>query len=210
MTAADIIRATTITAVWVGLGGDPPVHNRARAFYRNGDNPQAVLLDDAKGRWFDFRDNFGGGVLDLVQKVRSVSRSEALYWVADFIAASLDKEPPSRHSRRRFAALKQHAEQLAHECLWWARAYAAAMERTKAEAFEREDIATLVRAARELNCLRNSPSSEILAKYVKARNDSPNEVAALVEWGRKDEEDAVPITANIVILLEKSQREDHA
>jgi hypothetical protein len=53
MTAANIISATTITAVWVGLGGDPPDRGRARAFYRNGENPQAVAINEAKGCWYD-------------------------------------------------------------------------------------------------------------------------------------------------------------
>jgi len=210
MTAADIVRSTTITAVWVGLGGDPPVHNRARAFYRNGDNPEAVLLNDAKGRWFDYRDNIGGGVLDLVQMVRGGTRQEALRWVAAFIGIDMEEKSLSPHKRRVFAWLKSDAEDLARECAWWMGAYSVALESAKAEALEKEDMVTLARAARELYWLQSSQPSAILSRYLKARKDSPDEVASLVEEGRKDEEDAVLITAAIVMMLEKRQEAGHA
>jgi len=69
MTATDIIARTRISAVWVALGGDQPKHGRARAFYRGGDNPDAVARDDGRGVGYDFRDRVGGGSLDLIQDV---------------------------------------------------------------------------------------------------------------------------------------------
>ncbi len=93
MTAADIIRSTSITAVWAGLGGDPPERGRARAFYRDGDNPHAVSLSDAKGCWYDYRDNIGGGVLDLIQHILGCDRRTALRWLADFTGLPFESRP---------------------------------------------------------------------------------------------------------------------
>jgi hypothetical protein len=56
MSAAYIIGATTISQVFVALSGDEPKHGRAPAFYRDGDNRQAVSLNDAKGCFFDHRE----------------------------------------------------------------------------------------------------------------------------------------------------------
>ncbi|MEO8051434.1 MAG: hypothetical protein ABI833_13535, partial [Acidobacteriota bacterium] len=70
VSAAGIVHATTITAVWLALRGDPPKRGRARAFFRGGDNPLAISLNDARGCWFDYPGGIGGGVLDLIQRVR--------------------------------------------------------------------------------------------------------------------------------------------
>jgi hypothetical protein len=53
MTAAQIVLARSISEIWIALGGDPPEHGRARAFYRDGDNRQAVSLNSEKACWFD-------------------------------------------------------------------------------------------------------------------------------------------------------------
>src|SRR5216684_3790947 len=115
MTAADIIGATTITQVWVAQGGDPPKHGRARAFFRNGDNPQAVSLNDAKGCWYDHRDGVGGGVLDLIQHVLGCDRRLALRWLADFTGLPLEDRPLTPMARREDARRRAQVQQLARE-----------------------------------------------------------------------------------------------
>jgi hypothetical protein len=60
MKGTDIIGAVSITDVFIGLGGDPPRKGHARAFWRDGDNPQAVALNDARGCWYGHRDHIGG------------------------------------------------------------------------------------------------------------------------------------------------------
>ena len=112
MTAADIIGATTITQVWVAQGGDPPKHGRARAFFRNGDNPQAVSLNDAKGCWYDHRDGVGGGVLDLIQHVLGCDRGAALRWLADFTGLPLESRPLTAADRARYAQARREATEL--------------------------------------------------------------------------------------------------
>jgi hypothetical protein len=105
--ASSIITSTTITRVWTALGGDPPIRGRARAFYRDGTNQQAVSLDDEKGCWFDHRDHKGGGVLDLIQHVRGGDRSAALRWLADLNGVPLDDEPATYAERRAFAERRE-------------------------------------------------------------------------------------------------------
>ncbi|HXP87705.1 MAG TPA: toprim domain-containing protein [Bryobacteraceae bacterium] len=90
---ARIINAMTITQVWVALGGEQPERGRARAFYRSGDNPQAVSLNDAKRCWFDYRDGKGGGVLDLIQRVLGCNPVEALHWLSNVSGISLQDQP---------------------------------------------------------------------------------------------------------------------
>jgi hypothetical protein len=67
------LESVRILEVWRALGGPELRRGRAPAFWRSGDNPQAIAIDAEKGCWYDHRDNCGGGVLRLVQHVRSTS-----------------------------------------------------------------------------------------------------------------------------------------
>jgi hypothetical protein len=107
MNVEHIIGAATITTVWRALGGPEPKRGRAPAFYRDGDNPQAVSLNDGKGCWFDYRDNKGGGVLDLIQHVRGGDRGAALRWLADLNGVPLDDQPATYVERRAFAERRE-------------------------------------------------------------------------------------------------------
>lgn len=111
-TAPEIVAARPITEVWVGLGGDVPKHGRARAFYRDGDNRQAVSLNDAKACWYDHRDQTGGGVLDLVQRTLGCNRRGALCWLADFNGLPLRDRPLTGAERRAYALARQETAQL--------------------------------------------------------------------------------------------------
>ena len=103
MNAPAIVTSSSVTTVWLALGGDTPRRGRARAFYRDGDNPQAVSLNEAKGCWYDHRDGVGGGVLDLIQHVRDCDRGAALRWLADLKGMPLDD--------RSFTAAEQREHQ---------------------------------------------------------------------------------------------------
>src|SRR6266849_2989186 len=100
MTAAAMLAATTISQVFVALGGDEPKHGRARSFYRDGDNRQAISLNDAKGCWYDHRDGIGGGALDLIQKVLGCDRAGALQWFSNFTGLPLEARAATRAERR--------------------------------------------------------------------------------------------------------------
>jgi hypothetical protein len=115
MNATHIVTAVMISQVFVALGGDPPKRGRARAFYRNGDNAQAVSLDDAKGCWFDHRDGVGGGMLDLIERVLGCDRADALRWLSSFAGTpladrSFTDRPPSRRERRVLAQRRQQEQ----------------------------------------------------------------------------------------------------
>lgn len=119
MTAGEVCALQPISSVWVALGGDPPKHGRARAFFRDGDNLQAVSLNDDKGAWFDHRDGKGGGVLDLVQRVQGCTRSVALKWLADLNGVVLEDRPATAAERREFARVRARAQQEGTELLEW-------------------------------------------------------------------------------------------
>ena len=110
---ANITTARPITEVWTALGGSPPSRGRARAFFRDGDDPFAISLNDSKAAWFDFRDNVGGGVLDLIRRVRGCGRGDALRWLAELNGITLDDRPLSPAERREYARQRAEASELA-------------------------------------------------------------------------------------------------
>lgn len=117
-TAAEIISRVCISDVWQALGGDPPKRGRARAFWRDGDGLNVSLSDD-KDAWYDFRDNAGGGVLDLVQCVQKCSRQAALKWLADFAGIYLQDSAWTDGERRDYGRRRELAEHEARELVWW-------------------------------------------------------------------------------------------
>ncbi len=98
-----ILDTTTISQVFVALGGDEPKLGRARAFYRDGDNRQAVSLNDAKNCWYDHRDGVGGGVLDLIQAALGCDRAGAQQWLSNFTGLPLEDRAAARAERRALA-----------------------------------------------------------------------------------------------------------
>src|SRR5207247_569616 len=76
---------------------------RMPASWRGGDGLN-VSLDDSRGVWHDFAANEGGGVLDLIVRVRSCSRVDALRWVADLVGVPVDDSPLSLQQRQAWAA----------------------------------------------------------------------------------------------------------
>ena len=110
--ASVIVAAKPISEVWIALGGDPPKHGRARAFYRDGTNQHAVSLSDAKAAWFDHRDGRGGGVLDLIQRVLGYNRTDALRWLSGLTGLALADSPLSAADRRRYARARWEAAEI--------------------------------------------------------------------------------------------------
>jgi hypothetical protein len=118
MTAADVLTGIKISDVWAALGGGPLQRRRGRAFWRRG-HGYNVSLDDAKGAWYDFRDNIGGGILDLVQVVHHCTRQDALRWLAEFSGVPLDDASLTEADRREYARRCAFAESEARELVWW-------------------------------------------------------------------------------------------
>ena len=112
MNVSALIAAVPISRAWVELGGDSPRRGRARAFYRDGDNPGAVSLNDDKGCWHDFVTGQGGGILDLIQHVRGCDRIGAVRWLSDFTGVPLDDQPLTEVERRQYARARHEASDL--------------------------------------------------------------------------------------------------
>jgi len=117
MSINHIIFSQPISAIWEALGGATPRRGRASAFYRKGDNPGAVSLNDEKGCWHDFVTGYGGGVLDLVQHIQGGDRTHALRWLANLSGLPLDERrltSPERQTRARGCArVRQLAQDVA-------------------------------------------------------------------------------------------------
>jgi hypothetical protein len=132
MNVDHIIFSQPISAIWKALGGDAPRRGRARAFYREGDNRVAVSLNDEKGCWHDFVTGEGGGVLDLVVRVRGGSRQDALRWAADFVGCPLDDRPLSAFERALWAKRQQQIALELPKARLWRRAAVALAEQVLA------------------------------------------------------------------------------
>lgn len=183
MNANDIITSTTITKVWLGLGGDPLKRGRARAFYRDGDNQQAVSFNDSKGVWFDHRDSTGGGVLDLIQRVLGCDRAGALRWLSNFTGLPLGDRPATRDERR---ALAEHRERTQREMR------AAELFRLAATSIAEQILDELPEAVPErfspTQCLLNLRAAQdtaLLATYRDFCGREPRLTAALVYAGER-------------------------
>src|ERR1017187_7791338 len=102
-TGSEIIARVRLSAVWAALGGGELRHGRGQAFWREGDGYNVSLRDD-RNVWHDKRDDIGGGVLDLVVRVRGGNRADALRWCADLAGVALEDRPLSAEDRARWAA----------------------------------------------------------------------------------------------------------
>jgi len=172
MTAAEIVQSVRISQVWRALGGAEPVRGRACAFWRGGDNPQAVALDDEKGCWYDHRDGVGGGVLDLIQHVRGGTRGDALNWLADLIGVQLDERPPKPLQILAALQVREEAQHFATAVRIMAEA---ALESLQVETEQRMIYTSL------LAHVRTTP----IAEYLDWRELEPKITAGLLEAGRQ-------------------------
>lgn len=198
--ATEVVERVRISDLWSALGGGPLRHGRGQAFWRDGDGYN-VSLNDAKGVWHDFASGDGGGVLDLVQHVRGGNRADALQFVADLAGISLDSKTLSEPEKRIYAKHRKQAAGLAQQCAWWVRAYCQALERTKSEAYGRGDWDSLAWSARELYQMQQAVPSALMARFLNAMRDNPENTASLVEAGWEDERHAYAVTALIVAML---------
>src|SRR5690348_3829959 len=83
-----ILAGIKISQVYHALAGKEPRRAgsdnwRAVAVWRGGDGFN-VSMDDVRGLWHDFTTDEGGGVLDLVVRIRGGTRQDALRWLAEF------------------------------------------------------------------------------------------------------------------------------
>jgi hypothetical protein len=94
---------------------------RGPAFWRGGDGFN-VSLDDGRGVWHDFTTDEGGGVLDLVVRVRGGNRADALRWLADLTGVALSDKPLSAEGRERWIRERRAFERNLPMARYWRRA----------------------------------------------------------------------------------------
>src|SRR5262249_40922036 len=173
-TASEVVRRCRITRVAYALTGIEPrrtVRDNARmpAIWRGGDRLN-VSLDDSRGVWHDFVTDEGGGVLDLVVRVRGGSRADALRWLADMAGIPIHETPLSPRERERAAERREFARDLPTARFW----------RRAAVSLTEELLATLKKALLD----RTLPQPEIGELYhLEAMLASlrPAEGTALIE-----------------------------
>jgi hypothetical protein len=108
---AGFIEALSIFDIYRVLGGGEVRHGRGRAFWRNGSGFN-VALNAAKGVWYDFVTNEGGGILRLVEVALGCDRKAAFQWLADFAGVPfrhLTAKEQHDYARRRNAAKAEAA-----------------------------------------------------------------------------------------------------
>jgi hypothetical protein len=85
--------AVSIDAVWTRLGGGPLRKGRGKAFWRAGGDFN-VSVNQAKGLWYDFRDQSGGGVLQLIEVVLGCDRRGAIRWLVESFSLPIELDRP--------------------------------------------------------------------------------------------------------------------
>ena len=90
------------------LGGPKLRRGRCRAWYRSGKNPEALVIDDARGIWCDHGKGEGGGVLSLIQTSLGCSRRVAARWLADHQGTSQERLNGGRSQRAKAVEAKTH------------------------------------------------------------------------------------------------------
>jgi hypothetical protein len=204
--AAEIIAATTISKVWVGLGGDEPRHNRGKAFWRDG-HGQNVSLDDAKGVWHDHKDGAGGGVLDLIQKARGCTRVEALKWLADFAGIPLDEQHSTPAERRRYTEQRDDARRVAREIGYWRRA--AILELNEAKLID-DDSPRWRSAASLCHSLENGSADDVAREWRRCLGEDEPNVRRLIIAGAEREQLEKQVTQDAVDLIASAVEADRA
>jgi len=130
----EILSDARIVEVWTALGG-PTLHGgpyayRGCAWWRNGDGLN-VSVNAVRNVWFDHRNGLGGGIVDLIARVRGVRPREALCWLAEWQGVGLQRL--SREDRTRHREERRKLEKLLASALLFQRAVIALFEELLAD-----------------------------------------------------------------------------
>ncbi len=153
----ELIARTRLSDVVAALGGPEVKRGRCAAWYRGGDNPTSLSIDDPRRWWRDFKTGEYGGILDLIQIVVGCSRSEAAEWLAGYHGTSLARQSPqqTREWRRRH----EQAEQAANELTAWREKTSRALLDERNRLFNSEGVCS---AAARVFLAQDDPSGEEL------------------------------------------------
>jgi hypothetical protein len=145
--------------------------------------------------YHDFVDDSGGGVLDLVVRIRGGSRQEALKLVADFAGLPLQDQPLSPEDRRRWARERREIEQHLTNAQYWRRGavnlFEEALDRLKAALFDPTlpwpEVNETYNTERLLSRLQGLEGHELVVEYCEWAREQPHITAHLVGWAKKQE-----------------------
>jgi hypothetical protein len=193
--ASAICAAVRISPVYEALGGPKLRGNRGPAFWRDGDGYN-VTLNDTKNAWHDFASGEGGGVLDLIQKVRGGTRAEALRWLADLTGILLVNRQLTPRERAEYTRERATFERDLRQARHWQRAAVLLFEETlvvlKASLFdptaERVDFDGITSLTQLLACLRSARDAVLVKEYRTWRESDPTLTGGMVRLAR-DRED---------------------
>ena len=168
------------------------------AFWRRGDGYN-VSLDNTKGCWQDFATDEGGGVLDLVQRIRDCPRAEAYRWLA--AEFGLPSSNLTLAQRREFARQRACDEQ----DVVAARLFADVAVILAEQALEKMHPCDLGRASLTglLAALRSETGT--LVKYREWRQKKPKLTRGLVHAGCKRKERLSMLITNYLTTMEASR-----
>ena len=190
--APEILEHVRITEVWRALGGGELRHGRGQAFWREGAGYNVSLRDD-RNVWHDKRDDIGGGVLDLVVRVRGGNRASALRWCADLVGVPMEDRPLSPADRERWARERRELERDLPAAQLWRRAALALgeeiLDRLKAGLFDpaaamRPESGEVAEWTARLARWRRLDGAALVAEYADWRRDHPDLTAGMV-WAAR-------------------------
>lgn len=196
---SDILARVRISEVYRALIGIQPRRIgpdtfRGPAAWRNGDGLN-VSLDDCRGVWHDFVSDEGGGVLDLIQRVRGGSRADALRWCADLAGVPLSDEPLTPVERTHWAAERRELERELPTARYWQRAAVSLGEETlvelKAALFDPSMPAPAVNEIADMTgqvaLWRRLDGTALVKEYHWWLEHHPGITGALVRWAKQRE-----------------------
>jgi hypothetical protein len=193
----DVLSRVKIRDVYRALGGPDPRRTgrdtwRAPAFWRSGDGFN-VSGDDARGIFHDFVDDSGGGILDLVVRVRGGNRADALRWLADFAGVPFEDTPLAADDRERRAQERRELERALPDARHWRRAAVwmaeSLLENLKAALFDanrpQPDTGEIAHVESMLASLRRKEGGELLAEFNWWLQHHPGLTASLVRSAKQ-------------------------
>lgn len=196
----DILSRVRISEIYSALAGVKPKHDRSGechgpAVWRGGDGLHVSMRDD-RGVWHDFVTNEGGGVLDLVVRIRGGSNRDALKWVAQFAGIDLGDRKLPAEDLQKWKEEKARVERYLPVAQLWRRAMVALADETlthlKSTLFDPSrpfaEPGEIYSIEQLLAHLQKIEGAELIAEFDWWKRTLPGITEALVREARRREQ----------------------